>query len=706
MARQKHSGSSVVAVLPQPQQSGLTRRRVRLAAAGAAVCLTATTLIAVVSPSSAAPQVAQNSPLQLDAATAQKSMIRLEITERESPTFEGRSFGKVGQYEYLIGKAHGQLDPKDPKNTGIVNLDRAPRNAKGFVEYSVDTTILKPVDPKKANGRIFYDVVNRGGQRSLTHRVNGGANGNDPRDAADAGTGWLMEQGYTMVWSAWQADVPDNGQNMVADFPITKKANGEPITQMTRREWAFGNLTSPIVGDLVYPASNLNKGLAQLTVRQNERDPRQVVNTWNYVDEKNIVITRPAGFDNNAIYEFVYEAKDPTVMGIGFAATRDIISFLRHDTSKNNPVATQIQVALGMGISQSGRYLRDFVYQGFNADLSGRKVFEGILPFVAGSRKTMVNLPFSVPGDYSRQHETHTAPGDQFPFTYPVIKDPISGKEDGILKKCQSDTTCPKVLHIDTDTEFFQARASLVVTDTLGRDLKQPADVRVYMLADANHTADQNADKPDDGKHHRNPIQYGVHSRALIKAMDDWVSTGKQPPASQFPSVAAGTLVPPDSPKAQYPKIPGWTYNGLVNELRLLDHSSTIPIEGASYPVLVGAKDADGNNVTGLHHPLSAVPTGTHAGWNLTAAGYAENALLGLTGSYSPFALTRGERLANGDERLSISERYHSQAAYVKELRMEANAQVKARTLLKQDADVIVAEAQANGTDAVSLAGR
>ena len=674
------------------------RSRRRSIAVAAAIAIGPVALLAVTATSVGASPTTSAGP--------SSPAVVFELGEEDSPTFEGRTFGSVGTYEYLIGKVHGQLDPGDPQNEDIVNLDRAPRNEDGMVEYTVDTTILKPVDMSKSNGRLIYDVINRGSQRILSHRVNGGASGNAPRTADGAGTGWLMREGYTMVWSAWQADVADDGRNMVADFPVAKLANGDPITQRTTREWVFGDLETPTVADLVYPTASLDETETRLTVRQHENDRRQVIRDWSFVDEMNVEINRPSGFDNNAIYELEYTAKDPTVMGIGFAATRDIISFLRHDQSDANPLAGTIDFAMAMGISQSGRYLKDFVYQGFNQDLDGRKVFEGILPMVAGSRKTMVNEPFSVPGDYSRQHETHLARGDQFPFTYAKTWDHISKQRDGILVSCWGTKTCPQIFHIDTDTEFYQARASLVGTDTRGRDIEMPSNVRLYYLAAANHTADWTADMPVSLKHSRDPIQWGVHNRALLHAMDRWMTNGTRPPESRWPSVKRGTLVPPHSRRAQYPDIPGWTSHGLVNGLRLNDYSTAIPTEGPRYPVLVAAKDRDGNNLGGIHHPLSAVPIGTHAGWNLYARGYAENALGGLTGSYAPFATTRMDRLATGDERLSLQERYSSQGDYVTRVSRAANQDVEGGYLLREDAAAIVDNVRRYGYRALLMSER
>ena len=669
--------------------------------------------------------------LVLTPVAADAQITRLVITERDSPTFESHVFGDVGTYEWLIGYAEGELDPADPRNAGIVNLDRAPRNERGRVEYTVDVQILKPVDMVRGNGRIFYDVLNRGSKRALGHRINGGPNANDPRLASEIGTGFLMNQGYTMVWNGWQADVSPERGLMRGEFPIPTQADGSPVTGTHRHEFIFNEarrfqnvsssssgrvrpaalerlfqsaspaMTNPSTATLSYPAADLDPSLATLTVRQHERDPRRTPADlrWSYVSEYEIRIDRPAGFDGGAIYEFVYPAKDPVVMGIGFAATRDVVSFLRYEAEdqegSTNPTTGHIEMAMAMGISQSGRFLRDWLYQGFHEDLEGRVVFEGILPIVAGSRLTQVNIPFSVPGDYARQHEQHTMPGHHFPFTYGVLTDPISGQTDGILARCETRGNCPKIFHIDSDSEMWVATSSLVVTDTQGGHIELPENVRAYLLAGHQHSP---AGEPSQGICQRlsNSLDYDDLSRALIVAMDEWITHGTEPPASRYPNVRDGTLVAPYHPRAAFVAIPGFRYFGLAKKARLLDYSSLPPDEGPAYPVFVGTKDADGNNIAGIRHPFVEVPRATYTGWNLRRAGLAENAVCGTGGSYVPFAETEEERRLTRDERLSLEERYPDQESYVERIRQAAQRLVQERLLLPDDVERIVEQAQPN----------
>ncbi len=378
-------------------------------------------------------------------------------------------------------------------------------------------------------------------------------------------------------------------------------------------------------------------------MRENERDARANPPglSWRYLDASHIEITRPSepGYDRGAIYEFIYTARDPLVLGIGFAAIRDFIAFLR-GADPANPLAGQIRHVIGFGLSQSGRVLRDFVHQGFNLSPSGGKVFDAILPVVAGSRKTFVNAAFAQPGRYPRQHEDHSFPGDQFPFTYATLHDAISGRTDGILARATEQGVRPKVMHVDTDSELWAARASLVVTDTAGNDIAQPEDVRVYLAATHQHGA-YTPPPPGATRNDANPLCYQAILRPLLAALRAWVEDGTEPPPSCFPSRAEGTLVTLEQARAAFPVVPGLTPPDRLNRLHLLDHTEQPPREGAAYPVFVASPDADGNGLGGIRHPLTRAPIGTHTGWNLRAPGFAAGELYSIMGSYLPFAATK-----------------------------------------------------------------
>ena len=625
------------------------------------------------------------------------SVVRLEISERLSPLFDGRAFGSVGTYECLNGTIHGELDPSHPLNATIVNLDRAPRNAAGRVAYRSDFTLMTPSDLAKGNGWLLYDVSNRGNKVALT-RLNRGADGNRPTTAAHAGDGFLMRYGFSLIWSAWQTRVPAGADRLNAEFPTVS------ATAINRDEFiaeGFGPgdafireiSETTFVGTLSYKAADLARDKASLTVRQREKDPRVTPAglAWRYIDAEHIEITRPPGFDRGAIYEFIYPAKDPEVMGIGFAAIRDLMSFLRYDDAATNPIRGRVRHTAGFGISQSGRVLRDLVHLGFNQDLDGRQVFDAIFPVVAGSRRTFINFAFAQPGRYSRQHEDHAFLDDQFPFTYPTVTDPISGRMDGIMRRAAEAGVRPKVMHLDADSDMWAARASLVATDPTGQDVAMPDDVRIYLASSTQHAVHKPAAK-HASQLPGNPLGYSSWMRALLIALTEWVEHGTLPPASRFPSRAARTLTTREEAEHVFPRIPGVKFPDVLNELHLRDHSVEPPIDGSAYPVFVNALDQDGNSLGGLRHPLLTAPLGTHTGWAVRVPGYAEGDLFTVQGSFIPFAATEGDR--GGDPRRSIEARYGSHDAWAAHVIAATEQLVAERLLLREDADRLIAAAR------------
>lgn len=635
------------------------------------------------------------------------SSLRIEIKERIAPVFDGRVFGDVGAYEAISGTVHGALDPAHPLNATIINLAKAPRNARGWVEYASDFCLMKPIDLARGNGSLIYDVPNRG-NKVILGRVNRGTVGNRPTTATHAGDGLLMRQGFSIVWSAWQTEVPAGDDRLNAVFPVATD-NGAPIVRVTRDEFIAEGAGGPgdlfiqeisdrvFVATLAYAAADMDPAKATLAVRQRERDARAtpVDMTWRYLDARHVEITRPAaGFDLGSIYEFVYPARDPAVMGIGFAAIRDLTAFLRHggadDAGEVNllPAGT-IRHALGFGISQSGRVLRDFLHFGFNEDFSGRSVFDGMFAIVGGSRRTFINQEFAQPGRYSRQHEDHAFLDDQFPFTYPTLTDPISGKTDGILRRATDRNVVPKIMHLDADSDLWAARASLVVTDTTGKDIALPDTVRAYLATSVQHAPQRPVLKPAT-QLPGSPLTYAWNMRALILALDEWVKGGTEPPVSRFPSRAAGTLLTLAEATERFPRIPGMGFPDVLNALHLRDHSVEPPRDGPEYPVYVCATDADGNSLDGLRHPLLEAPTATAVGWSLRAKGFAEGDLFSVQGSILPFAATAAERAAAGDPRLSVAERYATRETWAARVAQAAETLVAERHLLREDADKLI----------------
>ncbi|HEV8723740.1 MAG TPA: alpha/beta hydrolase domain-containing protein [Candidatus Binatia bacterium] len=627
---------------------------------------------------------------------------RLEILSIQSPTFGGLSFGTVGTYEKIFARAYGEVDPSDRRNALTTDIHLAPRNASGKVEYSTDVHIIKPVDMSKGNGRVFYEVVNRGNKDLNAFN---GAGGNNPTTAADAGTGLLMRLGYTMVWSGWEDEglVAPGGNRALARLPIARNPNGSSVVEQTITEVIFDNATGMNL-TLTYRAANLDQTQAKMLVHNHTKFvggplvDRVVVPTtaWSYVNDTTVRINRAdpflAPYDQGAAYEFVYPAKDPQVLGLGLAATRDVVSFLRHDTSTQNPLRGGIQYVLAYGQSQSGRYLKGFTYWGFNEDEAGQKVFDGILPKISGAHAIASNDRFGDTNATGRSYQRHLSAKQEFPFTYEVRFDPISGLTDGIFARCQVTSTCPKVAHMDSGNEAYLKPTALVTTDGLGHDIALPANVRVYYVGSSQHGPSATPNVTATCQQLSNPNQHSPHLRALFVALDDWATHDVAPPASRYAKISDGTLVPSLPQVSQgFPVIPGVNYTGWYNPVDLLDKSvlPNMPIPGKSYTVLVPKTDADGNDIAGIRTVNVQVPLATYTGWALRRAPFAEGEDCALTGQYIPFAATKAERLAKGDPRLSVEERYRNHGAYMSRVAHAVNDLVRNRLLLEEDGEAI-----------------
>jgi hypothetical protein len=648
----------------------------------------------------------------------------IAITKTESPVFGGIEFGKAGKYERLEGVMKCEVDPRHPSNSVIVNIDKAPRNAKGLVEYDVDLVILKPIDMSKGNGKMLFDTPNRGRMITLGTFNDAPNLPTGLSTAESAGNGFLMKEGFTIVSAGWQVTYPKGGISqyliglgsrvpvapgmLMARLPMAKNADGTPVVGRSREEYYDPPFNMPGKDNthlkyLTYPAATLDKAQATLTVRAHERDNKRVpITDWEYVDEWTFKFPKPADSDSGAIYEFIYTAKDPVVYGLGFASIRDVVSFLRYhakdDKGNPNPLATAnsksssfIRKALGYGASQTGRIIKTFVVEGFNEDEKGRMVFDGINSHIGASRKNWLNGQFSHTGDIFGN--------DQFPFTYALTTDHFTGVTGSNLVRCEKSHTCPKIIHTDSESEIWSSGGSLVVTDTKGvRDVKLPKNVRTYLFTGAKHGAGGNID-PGMCQQLVNPLDYRPLSRAVLTLLGKWVTSKVEPPSSSYPTLAKKTLVAPA--KLDFPKVPAFSYdkytlpavnyNGLYLGAYLVDYTKFPPENREEYPVYVMKVDKDGNGVDGVRLPDITVPAATYTGWNRFKPGYGgDDRLCTASGSFIPFKKTKAERLTSGDPRLSLEERYSNHDFYVKKVEQAAKKLVRERFLLKEDAQKII----------------
>jgi Alpha/beta hydrolase domain len=648
----------------------------------------------------------------------QARVTQVVIAKTESPTFGGRNFGAAGQYERISGQIIGEVDPKDPLNAIIVDINLAPKNPNGTVTYSTDFQILRPVDRTKGNKRLIYEITNRG-RPSVLETLNDSKTGNDVESSGDPGNGFLMRQGYVVLESGWDFSAPRNGKLFTATVPVAKNPDGSAITGLNTEEFVIDKAATPAQQRLNYPAASPDKSKASLTVRKNYADTPIPVPAaeWDYVDTKLNAVKltsgnfgAPGSFGPTALYEFTYEAKDPVVASLGFAALRDIATFLRNaetdDKGTPNPLAGDVQYIYSFCSSQPCRTMHDFVQLGFNQPEGAAgavpKAFDGVLNWKAGGSGLFMNYRFSQPVRTHRHHIARWTPEYQFPFADVKVTDTVTGKTDWRLRRCEESNTCPKTFEANSSNEYWAKASSMMQTDSQGRDLNlnDAANVRYYLLASLPHGAGNGLGicaQP------HNPLRPNAALRALLVDLDAWVVAGTAPPASQMPRVAEGTLVPP-LPQEGYgfPRIPRVSYNGTHHTGDLWDFGpdfdkgfvSVLPprLIGTPYPVFVPKADADGNDIAGIRMPEVAVPVATYTGWALRADGLDG---CDANGQKLDFAKTKAARLASGDPRPSLEERYADHATYVGLVSRAAQALKEQRFMLEEDVAATIAAAQA-----------
>ena len=644
------------------------------------------------------------------ASSADAHVTRVEILSR-ADIQDGRAFGLAGAYERIIGRVYFAVHPENIHNRQIVDLDKAPPNAQGEVEFSADLYLFKPKDMAKGNNAVLFEVSNRGG-RGILRLVNGG-NTSDPN--AEFGDGFLLREGYTIAWLGWQFDVADQGQNLRLSAPVVRDPGGKEIRGLVRSDFTpsekrddmpLGHILLGPGGGNSYPVDDPASAKNVLTVRDTPSGARQVIphSQWSFAHsvEGQLVadlhfIHLDGGFLPGKIYEVVYEAKDPVVVGAGLAAVRDFLSYLKYDPQATAPVRRVYAV----GISQSGRFLRHFLYQDFNADEQGRQVMDGVIAHVAGAGRGSFNHRFAQPSRDAQPLSSIFFPTDLFPYTDLPETDTETGETAGLLDAASRSHTAPKIFFTNTSYEYWGRSASLIHTSADGlKDAAPGETARIYFLAGLQHfSAAFPPQKATTGspeltaqqRHNPNPVQW--FWRALITDMDQWVKNGTPPPPNTYPKIVDGSLVPLS--KWTFPKIPGVNAPHEVNLAYHLDFgsqwksgivSNEPPRVGKPFPVLVPQSDADGNDSGGVRLPELQVPLATYTGWNLRDPSIgAPDLRLSFLGSFLPFARNASEREKSGDPRPSVAERYGSREEYLGKFAEAAMNLIKDRFLLRED---------------------
>ena len=646
-------------------------------------------------------------------ATAEARITRIEITSTESPTFGGYSWPEVGQYEKLVGKAYGEVNPHDPRDAVIVDIELAPRNARGNVEYAFDFYILEPIDLRKGNHKVMYEPPNRGGKTWANFaRMPGGNDPGSVTDPAVLANAFLMPRGYAMVWSGWDKAAGTSAANFNATItlPIAKNPDGSAITGPAYEYIVTGGASFT----LAYPAADpTDKTTAQLTHRVHLDDVPQPVPAagWSYNPDGTGISLTTGNFVANDIYEFSYTAKDPTVNGLGFAAVRDWNAWLRYatgdDFGNRNPLAGHVKRIYTEVVSQPGRLLNDFRHLGFNEAENGRKVFDGLMQWIAAGNGLNLNYRFSQPGRTERNRQDHLYAEGVFPFANVKTYDPITRRVDSRYTRCPKTGTCPLAVEIYSSNEYWVKTASLLHTDPTGTfDLADSPYARNYLISGHQHGTGNRMSR-GSCQQFQNPLNSGPVQRALFIALDEWATEGERPPQSRVPRLRDGTLVPPlPQSGVGFPDIPGVTYTGLMTTRYLFDYGTgfyetgiaTInppavvppyqdnPANGPVYPAYVPKTDRDGNEIAGVRLPDVSVPLATYTGWALRAGPQANDGCE-AAGQFIPFPRTEAERAASGDPRRSLESRYKTFEVYHRKVVDAIERMVEDRLMLCEDVD-------------------
>ncbi len=618
-------------------------------------------------------------------------LTRVYVVER-SDVLAGRAFGNAGAYERIVAKAHFALDPKNLQNKVIRDIELARKNAQGLVEFTADLYVLKPRDPSKGNGTLLLEVPNRGGKAMLS-RFMYGRGSTDPRADEDFGDGSLLEQGYTLVWVGWQWDVPAGDTKLLRlDAPVIQGLRG-----LVRSEFVpDGKATKMMLADRNHIAYAATQAPAKLTVRDTVLGKRRAIDgsRWHFTEDRT-AIEMAAGFEPGLMYELVYTAENPRLQGAGLAAVRDTVAFFKYTKNGVSLLGDQPQFvkrAIGFGISQSGRFLRTFLYYAMNEDEQGRKIFDGVWADVAGAGRGSFNHRFAQASRDGYSHLNTLYATDLYPFSDVPQPAPGSDGGDGLLINLRQ-SVMPKIIYTNGSWEYWNRCAALVHTSVFG-DIDAPLspDTRLYFVAGSQHGPGQLPRATKDAQFPTNPNDTRFLHRAVLAALHEWVRGGKEPPRSQYPLQAEEQLVV--RKKIRWPKSSGVDLPEHPKEAYALDFGDDFKSKGivtkeppkvdGTFPVLLPQVDADGIDLGGVRLPAVAVPLGTFTGWNLRSA---------AVGAPKEMAPTAGSFFAFS--KAKIAERYGSKDAYLKKVGEAADKLIQQRFLLAADRERVLSHAAA-----------
>ncbi len=649
------------------------------------------------------------------------AVTQLLITSRR-PFAQEKAFGNVGPYEQLDGTIYLAVDPNHAANRLITDLKQAPRDPSGLVHFSADWRLLRPVEPQRGNHRLLFDILNRG--RGPVLRNLNSAPDVLPNEPLDPGNGFLMRWGYTIAWCGWQHDVPESPGLMRIRAPEAVAAKGPVSGRIVVAFHPDARIAVQYLADRIhraYPTHNLEDPEAVLTEQDHEDAPERIIprDQWAFARIENGRVVPDAthvymasGFIPGKVYQVIYTTTGASVAGCGLLATRDLGAFLKYGTAgEGNPCAGDIQYAYGFGVSQSGRFLRHFLYLGLNQDEQDRTVFDGLIPHVAGGKHGEFNHRFAQPSSQASR-----SPNNLFPFSDAEQTDPETGRSGGLLSRLAAQGKVPKVMHTYTSSEYWGGHGALVHIDVTGsRDQEVPESVRIYHFGGCQHPVgtfplqDKDSRQGVRGQQPFNWTDYRPLLRAALVNLDRWVTHGEAAPPSRHPRLDDSTAVPPQRLADTFRAIPGVNFPEPLRRFTRLDFgpeegvaTNVPPLIGKPYPCLVPAVDQDGNEICGIRLPYQTVPLATLTGWNLRHADIGGSGQIlstggatggTLVGSTIPFPASREAREATRDPRRSIAERYASREDYLERVQQATQALIDAHYLLPEDFEEIVSQA-------------
>jgi hypothetical protein len=657
--------------------------------------------------------------LLLTSVRLESRVVRVEIASRQD-VLDGKVFGNAGPYERITGTVLFSVAVANSHNQRIVDLRNAVNLKNGEVEFSANFIAIRPKDPSKGNGSMILENPNRG-----HGRIVGLVDGGDWDLAKDAGDGWLLRNGFTIVSLGWQWDaVGDEALRLIA--PIAKE-NGQTITGLLRgdimpshemAEIPLGHLIIGNMGGTEYPVAEPDDPRNTLTVRDSRDAPRTTIarSEWQFAQTLDGKLTPSdrhvhlnGGFHAGKLYEYVYVVANPVVAGLGFAAVRDFASFAKHTADAITPVAR----VYGEGISQNGRFLRNFLYDGFNADEEGRIALDGILAHVAGAGRGSFNYRFAQPSRDAQPTSSVFFPTDIFPFTDQPEKDPETGESGGLLDRAVAEKVVPKIFFSNTSYEYWGRVAALIHVSADGKlDMPLSDQVRICHFTGLQHFSGPwpPAKGAGDllGQEPQSPLPVKYFWRAMIANMDAWVRSNATPPASSYPRLSEGTLV--SLSEYRFPAIPEVSRPNEANLAYRLDYgpnwregilSIQPPRVGKAFPLLVPQVDADGNERDGVRLPEITVPLATYATWNLRDPSIgAPDQRVSFEASYIPFPKTAEERQKSGDPRRSIAERYSGHDDYMSRFTKATDDLVKQHWILPEDREAVIQHGERDWVEA------